>query len=154
MDRAFSFYPIEQESIFLLNENGVRTKQGCLDLDRWFQEYEIRINARLYKDFSLFYDFKTMDDYYREYSRHTFYLRYRFPKAYFQIGISPNFMKKEDRLFTGMVKKGDDYFFEFNLGMKDFIHNYVLSKKKEPTRDPYLVFPILKGYLMDIFHLD
>ncbi len=141
MDRVLSFYPVEQESIFLFNENGLRTRQGCLDLDRWFQEYEIKINANLYKKFSLFYNLKSMDDYYRYYLRHTFYIRYCFNDISIQAGISPNFMKKEDRLFLGLLKKEKDFMLEIDFGMKDFVHNYVLSKKRESTRDPYNIFP-------------
>lgn len=140
-----SLYPVEQESIFIMNDNGIRTKQGCLDLDRWFQEYEIKFNMDLYKGFKMFYNLKSLEDYYREYQIHTFYLRYDFERIGIQTGISPNFLKSEDRLFLGFYKKTNDLMIEVNFGMKDFVHNYVILKKNEDTRDHYKIFPFFVG---------
>jgi len=141
MDQIVSFYPLEQESIFILTENGFRTRQGCLDLDRWFQEYDLRINTKLVNKLSLYYNLKTIDDYYRESFSHTFYIRYKLKKFSIETGISPDFMKKNDRLFLGVYKDCENGIIEIDLGLRDFVHNYVLSKKNESLRDPYSIFP-------------
>lgn len=148
MDESWTVFPAREETLFTSSKNAMRTVQGCLDLDRWYQRYEVKLETRLFSRIFMKYDLDKEDDYDLKEENHVFTLRWLpeedkgLPLTY-SFFISPQHLKVHD--FTGM---GIGYWenrrnnHRLNFILYDFDHNYSLSKKSNPEESPYTRFPL------------
>lgn len=147
MDESFTLFPPSEETLFTYHTNAIRTVQGCLDIDRWYQRYEAGIKMPLFSNLSMAYHLYKEDDYDFHKETHSFELQWipegrRIPLS-FSFLIAPTYLKRNDMigLSVGYWKNQSNNHSVY-LIVEDFDHNYALSKKTDSLEDPYRRFPI------------
>lgn len=155
MDKSFSFLPPEEEFRFIYSKNGFRTTQGCLDLDRWNQEYRTKIWIPLFSRLALEYNYYKEKDFDKNKEEHLFKFRWvpeekdKIPLS-FSLFTAPAYLKNEDYLGIGIgywknIK--NNHF--LNIIIHEFDHNFILSHKEQLIqKDPFTRVPVsieLKG---------
>ena len=155
MDKSFSLIPIEEEFMFIYSKNGFQTTQGCLDLERWSQQYKTKIWMPLFSRLVLEYNLYKEEDYHIDIEEHLFKLRWipmekdKLPLS-FSLFISPAYFKVKDYMGFGIgYWKNIKDNHSLNIIIHEFDHNYFLSKQSGLIyKDPFSRFPItleLKG---------
>lgn len=124
--------------------SGFRTSQGCLDLKKWYQFYEIKFSSPLYKNFGVRYKYLRLDDYGINKAIHRVdpYLQIN-KDIWLFLTITPNFLKRDDEIGAGIGHRENELnYIELFFILRNFSHNFGLIKTRPgPEYDPYHKFP-------------
>ena len=63
MDITAGLFPVEWDSSFMFPFKGFRTLQGCLDLENWYQKYQMGFYTEIYRNMIFFYEYGMVNDY-------------------------------------------------------------------------------------------
>lgn len=143
MDKSIGSFPYNWIEEYISNRNGIRTSQGCLDIERWYQVYNGKARMDIGEHANFYYHFYKLDDYNFHIETHRFDLDITPPPYIITLTVSPDYFKVYDFLGLGFgLWKNAKRNFRVFLNVKDFDHNYAISRvHKDTIQDPYLIFP-------------
>lgn len=147
MDKDISYYQSNWVKNYISSNYGIRTSQGCLDVERWHQEYDGKVKLPIVKSFDIDYFFYKRDGYNWHIEAHELNFNYYKNHIKFTLDISPNFIKMDDYGGIGIGyyrnKLSNVHLF---VNLKDFDHNYATSRLYSDTiHDSYIKFPFQLG---------
>ena len=143
MDKDVSYYQTEWVRSYISNNYGFRTSQGCLDVERWYQEYDGKLKLPITESFDIDYFFYKKDGYNGHIETHELNFNYYKKFLKFTLSVSPNFFKMYDYGGIGVgFYKSKLLNLQLFLNLIDFDHNYATNRLYSDTlHDPYIEFP-------------
>ncbi len=150
MDKDISYYQYDWVRNYISHNYGIRTTQGCLDVERWHQEYDGKFKLPVVKIFDIDYFFYKREGYNWHIETHELNFNYYKNFMKFTLLISPNYLKMNDYGGIGFgFYKNKNMNIQLFLNLKDFDHNYATNRLYGDTfHDPYIEYPFqleLKG---------
>lgn len=143
MDKDVSYYMENWVNSYISNEYGIRTSQGCLDIERWEQQYGAKFLLPINKSFDIRYNFYKIDGYNWHKEIHQLDFNYFIKHLVFSLSISPNYLKMDDYMGLGVgLYNNYKQNIQFFINLKDFDHNYATNRLYRDTiHDPYISHP-------------
>ncbi len=108
MDRMLSFYPDRWEIGYDSSRSGLRTIQGCHDLQNWFVTMEAKTEAWLCNWLGIRYRYCLLGDYLRQKNYHRFEPRFKIKGKLSLLLMVIPYYKKGDNEFGLGIFRGDN----------------------------------------------